>query len=219
MQTLTEKVFKLSPPFGLFNSTVVKNLFPESSDGSRKLLINRAVNAKEVIRLKRGLFILAREYRKSDPHPYTIAAMLHAPSHISLETALAYHGLIPEAVFQIASVTASRSREFETPLGIFTFQRVPMLNPRTGVESIKLDEDTWAFIATPLRAVADLIYLRKEVSWDKDGLGFLVDSLRIEEEDLLNIDLTYLTELFSGFRDKRTINYLKGMKKVLLHDL
>ena len=105
MQTLTEKIFKLSPPFGLFDGTVVRNLFPDSNEGARKLLIHRAVKTNEIMRLKRGLFILAREYRKSDPHPYVIAAMLHAPSHISLETALSFHGLIPEAVFQVSSVT------------------------------------------------------------------------------------------------------------------
>ena len=40
---------------------------------------------------------------------------------ISLETALSYHGLIPEAVYQTASVTAARGRAFDTSIGRFTF--------------------------------------------------------------------------------------------------
>ena len=178
MQTLTEKIFKLSPPFGLFDRIVIVNTFPDITEGARKLMVHRAVDANEILRLKRGLYILAREYRRSDHHPYIIAAMLHAPSHISPETALSFHGLIPEAVFQVSSVTSSRSRDFDTPLGLFTFQRVPALNPRAGVEIIKLNEDSWAFIAKPLRAITDLIYLRKEISWEAHGLEFLTDSMQ-----------------------------------------
>lgn len=215
MQTLTEKVFKLSPPFGLFNGTVVGNFFPNTNEAARKLLIYRAVNANEILRLKRGLYILAREYRKSAPHPYVIAAMLHAPSHISLETALSFHGLIPEAVFQVSSVTSSRSRDFDTPLGLFTFQRVPTLYPRSGVESVKLGEDSWAFIAKPLRAITDLVYLRKEVSWEAYGLEFLTDSMRIEDEDISHIDFSNYGEILEGLRNTRTIRYLEGMKKEL----
>ncbi len=213
MQTLTEKIFKLSPPFGLFDKTVVGNLFPNINDGARKLILHRAIIANEILRLKRGLYILAPEFRKSDPHPYVIAAMLHAPSHISLETALSFHGLIPEAIFQVSSVTYSRSRDFDTPLGLYTFQRVPILNPRSGVEVVKLGNDSWAFVAKPLRAITDLIYLRKEISWETDELNFLTDSLRMENEDISQIDFSQYSEILNGLHDKRTLFYLKSMKK------
>jgi len=58
MQSLTEKIFKLGPPGGLFNETVIQNLFPDSSDGARALLVHRACQAGEVLRLKPGLFVL-----------------------------------------------------------------------------------------------------------------------------------------------------------------
>ena len=215
MQTLTEKVFKLAPPFGLFDGTVVGNLFPHSNKGAKKLLIHRAVEAKEILILKRGLYILVPEYRASAPHPYVVAAMLHAPSHISQETALSFHSLIPEAVFQISSVTASRSRSFDTPLGLFTFQRVPTQYPLSGVESVKLGEGSWAFIASPLRAITDLIYLRKDVSWEAYGIGFLTDSMRMEDEDLSRIEFAHFNEILGGLRDKRTIHFLERMKKEL----
>jgi predicted transcriptional regulator of viral defense system len=215
MQTLTEKVIKLAPPFGLFNGTVVGNLFPDSNEDARKLMIHRAVHANEIQRLKRGLYILAREYRKTTPHPYMIAALLHAPSHISLETALSFYGLIPEAVFQVSSITSSRSRFFNTPMGLFTFQRVPTRNPRSGVESVKLSEDSWVFIAKPLRAITDLIYLSKEILWETDGLRFLTESMRMEDEDISQIDFSPYNEILNGLRDKRTIHYLAEMKKEL----
>ena len=135
---------------------MIRNLFPNISEGARKLLVHRAVTAGEVIRLKPGLFVLSKEYRKTELHPHVIAGLLHFPSHISLESALAHHGLIPEAVQQVSSVTALRSRTFRTPLGVFSFQRVPARDPRAGVEAVKLGAQTWAFIATPLRALEGL---------------------------------------------------------------
>lgn len=76
MQSLTEKVFKLAPPGGLFDETVVHNLFPGSSDGARALLVHRACQAGEILRLKPGLFVLDLPYRKQDLHPFVLAARL-----------------------------------------------------------------------------------------------------------------------------------------------
>jgi len=216
MQRVTEKALLLSPPGGLFDMTAVSNFFPDSSEGARKVLVHRAVSAGEVIRLKPGLFLLHAKYRKSDPHPYVVAALLHAPSHISLETALSYHGLIPEAVYQTASVTAARSRAFDTLIGRFTFQRVPCHNPRAGVLAVKLGHETWAFVASALRSIADIVYLRPSVSWKKDGLGFLIDSLRIEEENLARIELASLEEIQESLHSRRVGEYLEGLRKELV---
>lgn len=215
MQDITEKVFKLAPPGGLFDDSVVRNLFGDVSDGARKLLIHRAVDHREVLSLKPGLYCLAPEYRKSHPHPFVVAALLHSPSHISLESALFHHALIPEAVFTVSSVTLHRSRSFETPLGTFTFYRVPSNHPRAGVRAEKLDTDAWAFVASPLRAVADLVYLRKEVSWSHDGLRFLTDSMRIEEGDLRAVPIDDFEEIHDSIRNRRTQRYLMGLRKEL----
>jgi hypothetical protein len=212
MQSLTEKVLHLAPPGGLFDETVISNLFPESSSGARALLVHRAIQSSEILRLKPGLFVLNAPYRKSEPHPYILAASLHSPSHISLQSALAYHGLIPEAVYQVSSVTLSRSRQFSTPLGVFTFQTVKTRLPRAGVEALEISRNAWAFIATPLRAIADLLYLQKEITWKKDGLAFLTESLRIETDDLKEISFDTFDDILESFRSQRVIAFLKGLK-------
>jgi hypothetical protein len=212
MQTLTEKTHRLAPPGGLFDDSVVRNLFPDASEGAKKLLVHRALKHGEVLRLKPGLYCLAPEYRKSNAHPFVIAAVLHSPSHVSLESALAYHGLIPEAVYTVSSVTSLRSRVFDTPLGHFSFKRVPAVNPRAGVEAIEVARDSWAFVGTPLRALADLIYLRKDVCWESDGLAFLTESMRIEEEDLAEITTEEFEEVLAGMRNKRVRTYLTELR-------
>ena len=215
MQTLTEKVFKLGPPGGIFDSSVVINLFPDATQGALKLFVNRALSHKEIFRLKPGVYCLSPDLRKTHPHPFLVAAVLLSPSHVSLESALSYHGLIPEAVFQVASVTAHRSRVFTTPMGRFEFHRVPCNEPRAGVRAEKLDADSWAFVASPLRAIADLVYLRKSVSWNRGGLRFLTDSMRIDETDLRHLSFAGFDDIWRSFRNRRTREYLAGLRKEL----
>ena len=215
MQTLTERVYLLAPPGGLFDETVVGNLFPQHSAGARKQLVHRAVSQTEVLRLKPGVYCLAAKYRRSHPHPFVVAAVLHSPSHVSLESALAFHGLIPEAVYSVSSVTARRSRFFDTPFGHFSFQRVPADHPRAGVSAVRVDESSWAFVADPIRAIADLVYLRKEISWNCHGVSFLTESMRIEEEDLWEMASGDLETVRNSVRDKRTRAYLSGLEEVL----
>lgn len=149
MRTQTENIYHLAPSGGLFDETAIANLFPESTTGARALFVHRAVQAGEILRLKPGLYLLDRRYRRSEPHPFQIAALLHYPSHISLESALSWHGLIPEAVYQVSSVTVQRSRTFTTPLGVFTYQRVPARMPRAGVQALQVARDTWASTRPP----------------------------------------------------------------------
>lgn len=212
MQFLTEKILKLAPPAGLFDSTVIVNLFSEKSDGARKLLVNRATLSGEIVRLKPGLYCLAREFRKQEPHPFTIASMLYSPSYVSLETALSHHSLIPEAVYQVASISNRRAQRFETPFGTFVYLRVPSMPLMAGVVSTEIQKGTWAYVATPLRAIADLIYIRK-IDWNAHGISFLVDSMRIEEDDLRKIDMSCLQEIVCAIRSRRVRNYLKHLAK------
>lgn len=213
MQTLTKAIFKLAPPGGVFNTTVIVNLFPEASDGARTLLVHRAVAAKEVVILKPGLYTLAPPYRQSELHPFALAGLLHAPSHVSLESALAYHQLIPEAIFQVSSVTMARSRQFTTPLGVFEFWRVPLKEPRAGVEAIEVSAGVWSFVATPLRAIADLLYLRRNVTWERDGIDFLTESLRIDPESLALISDRSYRSVINAFTSKRVRTYLQKLRK------
>ena len=217
MQSLTEQVFKLAPPGGFFDESVVRNLFPDSSEGARALLVHRACQAGEILRLKPGLFVLGPVYRKSEPHPFVVAAALHAPSHVSLESALAHHGLIPEAIYQVSSVTLGRSREFTTPLGVFSFRRVPARAPRAGVEAVEVARNAWAFIATPLRAIADAVYLNKEITWEQNGIGYLTESLRIEEDDLRSLSFDALDDILESLRSQRVRAYLEGLKGSVDH--
>ena len=89
----------------------------------RHNLVNRALNAGELLRLRRGSYLLAERFRDYPCHPFALAQAFVAGSYISFETALAHHGWIPEAVYTTASATPARkSLDYDHPVfGRFSF--------------------------------------------------------------------------------------------------
>ncbi len=87
------------------------------------------------------------------------AIKIYSPSYISLESALSYHGLMPEGVFSTTSVTTKNTSTFTTPFGEFTYR-----NMKPGVffgYSIIRQNNVPAAIAEPEKALLDLIWFRK----------------------------------------------------------
>ena len=104
-------------------------------------------------------------------------------SYVSVETALSFHGWIPEAVHTITSmIYGGKSLQFTHEVfGQFEFRRVAV-KPGYFLHSVTRHElqHQAALIAKPMRALLDLVYLRK-LPWQ--GLDFLLDGLRIDEID------------------------------------
>jgi predicted transcriptional regulator of viral defense system len=86
-------------------------------------LVHRAMKSGELVRVQRGLYILGGRFRSTPCHPFVTAQALAPTSYISFETALAYHGWIPERVFTVASAVPSRKlRQYQhEQLGVYSF--------------------------------------------------------------------------------------------------
>ena len=104
---------------------------------SRYARINRAVTEGHLVRIKRGLFYLTERLSLKRPSTFELAQFIYGPSYISLESALSYHQMIPEAVYMTTSVTIKRNKEFKTPLDSFVYYRLPTDNFFVGVEHVK----------------------------------------------------------------------------------
>ena len=74
--------------------------------------------------LRRGLYALAPPYLKATPHPFHVVGRLVLGSYVSSQSALAWHGLIPEHVPVTTSVTSSRPGVWKTPLGVFEYRHL-----------------------------------------------------------------------------------------------
>ncbi len=70
--------------------------------------------------MKRGLYA----FPDALPPDLYVANKLYEPSYISLEFALSYHGIIPETVYEITSVTTKSTRRFEAMGKVFTYRRI-----------------------------------------------------------------------------------------------
>lgn len=128
----------------------------DPSDVRRQL--SRWKASGKVVQLRRDVYVLAEPWRRVEPHPFLIANELHRPSYVSLQSALAYHGLIPEAVPVTTSVTLARPVTLDTPLDRFVFRHVHQDAffgyTRTGVWG-----EQEALVADACKALLDLVYL------------------------------------------------------------
>lgn len=126
--------------------------------GDVRRQLSRWVKAGRLYQLRRGLYALAPPFQKVRPHPFLIANRLVPGSYVSLQSALGYYSLIPESVPVTTSVTVGRPTRWDTPLGTYDFRHIQS-ELLTSYRRSSLGEGQEAFLATPEKALLDLVYL------------------------------------------------------------
>jgi hypothetical protein len=217
MQTLTQQLIEEGLANRVLSDTQLARLV-EGSPQRRHSLVNRAMKAGELLRLRRGSYVLDAQFRDYPIHPFALAQAFVPGSYVSFETALAHHGWIPEAVYSTASVTPGRkSHSYEHPLfGSFTFHPLAIQDGYflERVERQQIDHQTF-LLASPLRALLDLVCLRK-TAWQ--GLGWLTEGLRIDHELLRGVTGADIRTLASVYKQKRVQGFLKALARELGND-
>ena len=113
--------------------------------------VARMLSTGELISLRRGLYASRR-----DLDPRCLAGPIYAPSYLSFETALAWHGMIPEGVAEVLSATPKRAAGFENDFGRFRYLTIPKAVYPVGI--LRITESDMPFlIASPTKALADRI--------------------------------------------------------------
>ena len=120
--------------------------------------LSRWKRTGKIYQLRRGLYCLAPPYQKAHPHPFLVANRLLPASYVSLHSALAYYGMIPEHVPVTTSVTTCRPGRWETPLGVFDYRHI-RVGFFDGYQLVDLGGRQQAFIARPEKALLDMVYL------------------------------------------------------------
>lgn len=145
--------------------------------------LSRWRQAGKIYQLRRGLYCLAPPFQKVNPHPFLVSNRMLSASYVSLQSALAYYGMIPEHVPVTSSVTTNRPALWETPLGIFDFRHI-QVDFFYGYRLVDLGEKKQAFLASPEKALLDLVYLEP----GGDTPDYLAE-LRLNNLDRLNWQL------------------------------
>jgi hypothetical protein len=192
-----EKLLELVGDVPVFESSLL--LAGKVSPENVHLQLTRWTKSGRVYQLRRGLYAIAPPYQKVKPHPFVIANHLQRASYVSLQTALAFYGMIPETIQSTVSVTSGRPEQLSTPLGSFEFRHVKseLLH---GYHMTDL-RGQQALVATPEKALLDLIYLQSE----GDSLVYLRE-LRLQNLEQLDLDnLSALSKVFNTPKMLRAI--------------
>ena len=88
-----------------------------------------------IIRVKKGLYVFGPAYARRPYSRELLANLIYGPSYVSLDYALQHYGLIPEQVHAVTSLTVSRAKRFQTPIGLFIYRTAPR-SGRIGEASI-----------------------------------------------------------------------------------
>lgn len=173
----------------LVDTLAMKDALAGISDKRGK--IARLIRSGELIRLRRGLYAT-----RPDLNPLGLAASIYGPSYISFETALAYHGLIPEVVFEITSATPKRPVEFINRFGRYRYRRVPESVYPIGTVLITETECPFP-IASPTKALCDRIALEPRIRSMVEVLRW-IDLMRLDDD--IRMDLDVLGECARRYR-------------------
>ena len=179
-----------------------QNLLPFLSDYTNpRDLISRMVKNGELIRLKNGFFVIAEKIKDS-PAPFEqIGNLLYGPSYVSLEWALSHYGMIPEGVYVVTSVTTSQSKNYSTPIGTFDYTYLSQSRYAIGIDQQENSAGRY-LIATPEKALADLIHFKSRNLKKSDLLIDLIEGRRIDEDVLKGLNKKHMQEIADRYRSR-----------------
>ncbi len=175
--------------------------------------ISNLVKSGELIRLKKGFYAFSKPYLTKPIDLISVANTLYTPSYVSFDYALSYYGMIPERVSEITSATSKNGKIFDTPLGRFSYKKVPLKAYSIGVDWIYDKDEGGKFIATSEKALCD------KIRYDR-GIGTLTQSTMCDylkydlRLDIANsLDTQLIEAIATAYRSKNLKTLLQVVEK------
>lgn len=180
--------------------------------------ITKLLAGGAIIRIKKGLYCFSESLRREPIIREHVANLIYGPSYVSLDHALSYHGLIPERVEVVTSVTTRRSRAFETPIGSFSYRMLHEARYATGAV-LETVGATAFLIATPEKALVDKVWTDSRFSGNliSDFGTYLLDDLRIDEEalgGLMESRLESIARAYDSAKINRLVRYIERLRRI-----
>lgn len=188
-----DKMFDLA----CFSSHQVYAWQPEFDRNNFSRWIKRGL----MVRLRRGYYSFPEYLNKPDFSLY-FANRIYRPSYISLHSALAFYGIIPEAVIQITSVTTLKTINFKNAVGNYTYKSVRD-NLLFGYDLKPIADGRTLQLAKPEKALLDLLYLYPFYKSASDMEALRLDEDFMHDEFDWELMLEYLTLFQNKTLEKR----------------
>lgn len=170
-----------------------------------------------LLHLRRGLYLAGPALRGGPACLPLLANHLYGPSYVSLDFALAWHGLIPEGVAEITSVTTKASRTYGNAVGRFSYQHLPLAYYRIGQSLGQSAEGLGYLIATPTKALCDRLVLDPQLQRLSRAAmrDWLLDDLRLDPDLLGDLSLAEIEQCIEAGYKRRELGTLKAAIKAL----
>ena len=143
----------------------------------------------DIIRLKRGLYVVNPMVSGVLLSTELIANQLYSPSYLSMSSALRFYGLIPEAVYSHQSMTIKHSRSFQTSIGFFDYKFIGREAFSIGIRREQIGDCAF-LIASPEKALCDLIANTPALNlrFMKDVEIFLEQDIRFDMDEFFKFN-------------------------------
>ena len=201
------KIRQSREPFVPFGRTDLATVYPQNRDllGVAK----RLERAGHIIRLKKGLYVVAPHISRTEISDFLIANHLYGPSYISAESALRWYGLIPESVYETISVTSGNARTYHNETGTYRYIHATLAYCAVGV-TIQQEANVSFMMATPEKALCDKIVFTPYLNlrYREETLRFLAEDLRFDMDGFYKMDITLLRRCAEVSRKKIMMNQL-----------
>lgn len=148
-----------------------------------------------IIRLRNGFYAFAAQANK-EQDLFVVANKIYEPSYISLESALSWHGIIPEGVYTVESVSTRKTSTFNTPIARLNYHTIKA-ELFFGYDIHPSEKGSFR-MASPEKAILDYLYLNPYVSIATD-----LQSLRWNQIALAQLDFQKLQAYVNLFNSPK----------------
>jgi len=200
-----EELVRQIPSHGVFRRGHILAGRAKTTTVDRQL--DRWTQSGRLMQLRRGVYALGSPYASTSPHPFLTANLLKRASYVSLQSALAHYGMIPEYVPMTTSVTTGRPETLTTPLGRFQYRHVARARFE-GFSELMIAPEQRVLMATPAKALVDLLYLTPR----SDGEAFLRE-LRVQPHASFS-DETVLLSAAKGVSSPKVLRAVSCILKI-----
>ena len=190
-----------------FRTQDLATVYPQNRDllGVAK----RLERAGNIIRLKKGLYVVSPHISRTELSEFLIANHLYGPSYISADSALRWYELIPESVHETISVTSGNARTYKNKTGTYRYIHAVPAYYVVGV-TIRQEASASFMIATPEKALCDKIVFTPYLNlrYREETLRFLEEDLRLDMDRFYKMDAELLRQCAEVSRKKTMIKQM-----------
>lgn len=188
------KIVEFAPQMGgVFSSADLASIIAGGSDLYNQRMINRLVRDGLIARVLKGIYVT------KNCDLWILSARIRESSYVSMDSALASHGLTGSVPQRSLSVVSSgRKRTFKLQNGGIHFYSIA---PEFYFGFSRLS--TGVNMADPEKAFIDLLYFHVK------GAGFLIDPLK--DVDVEKLDRKKLFGYLKGYKNPKFVKFVKGI--------